>query len=147
MKIFKNVAILLFLVTACSSFAASQEAVKIDDVVKYIGYEYELGVLDILLVTMQNNPSSRGVIVLHGTECDPIFPYRHKKMVLNHLAFRSAGGMAMTDKVEIVLGVNEKERRMELWMIPEGSEKSFDGKPWDFRLPKLKRPLLVHDDG
>lgn len=135
----------LFLLGLFSSFAAAQDVVKIDDV-EYVNCEHQRSVLDNLLTMLEHDPDSGGLIVIHGTDADPIFPYKQRESILTHLNFRSRSGMATADKVELVFGKNTSKLSLELWRIFDGGAKEFVSRPWDHKLPQLKQPLFVYND-
>ncbi len=135
----------LFLLVLFGSLASAQEAVKIDDI-EYVNCEHQRSVVDNLLTTLEHNSGADGVILIHGTEGDPVFPYKLRESILTHLNLRSRSGMATADKVELVLGENATKAGFELWKVPDGATKIFAGRSWDHKLPRLNRPLFVYND-
>lgn len=104
--------------------------------------EYGMGTVDILLSELQQDMTANGVIVLHGTSEDPLFPYMERKTILNHLRFRRF------DERRIVfsLGAPEPKTSTELWKVPTDRVAKFEGKPWDLSLSDLQKPVLVYSE-
>jgi hypothetical protein len=129
-----------------SSTAYGQDsATKIDEV-NYVNCEHQRSVIDNLLIVLKNSPDSNGLIIIHGTAVDPVFPYRQRQTISDHLKFRSKLGMSAANKVDVVLGENSERPNLELWKLPDEAMTEFVSRPWDHKLPQLKQPLLVQKE-
>jgi hypothetical protein len=111
----------------------SKNAEKIDEFGKV--YEEDLrSRFDNFLVTLQNNPTFKGVIIAYqGTDVLPAnFDLPLERLYQNHIRFRSFD----PNRVEVINGGFRKVQATELWIVPPGAEMP---KPSN-TVPKPKLP-------
>ncbi|MBX3290035.1 MAG: hypothetical protein KF855_11895 [Acidobacteria bacterium] len=136
--------ILVFFVTFSMNVPSTdgQEKIKgkfIDEILD-INCDRQRSQIDNFILRLGESPDSKGVIVIHGENSDPIIAYRQKMTIMNHLKIRRFN----TDRILIFLGKNEPRLRTELW---EATESELDGfsliaREWDFKVRDFKQPIL-----
>ncbi len=134
----------MLLMMCCVSIVNAQNdsAVKIDEIA-YVNYEYQRSVIDILLIVLKNSPDTNGVIIIHGPDNDPIFPYRQKNIISDHIKLRSLKNWFDPGRIELIQGESKTEPTLELWKVPKNNGTNFNRLPWDHKLRDLKEPLLI----
>jgi hypothetical protein len=115
----------------------SSRSVMIDSS-EFVNCEWQTSYIDLLLSELQNKPALKGVIVIHGH--DPVFPYRNKLTIRNHLMFRKFD----ESRIEIVLGKREAKTRLELWTMPENEIGKLKSEQWNYKINDWTQPTLVH---
>ncbi len=135
----------MFIVIVSSTAYGQDSAIKIDEV-NYVNCEHQRSVIDILLIVLKNSPDSNGVIVIHGSDDNPVFSYKQKLTISNHIEFRSVNNWLDPNRIELILGESKPEPTLELWKVPKNGQADLDGHPWDHKLPDLKVPLLIHQE-
>ena len=104
----KKILILIFIGIVSSIAYGQDSATKLDEV-KYVNCEHQRSVIDNFLTVIKNSPDSNGVIIIHGSENNPVFPYKQKLTILNHLEFRSRDKWFDPDRIELILGESKTE--------------------------------------
>ena len=102
--------------------------------------EYGRGSIDLFLSDLLKDEKAKGVIVLHPSISDPLWPYKEKGTIENHLAFRRFDAK----RVEILLGEPELVSSTEQWLLAQDATGGFKTLPWDMSMANLKQPLMVH---
>ncbi len=96
--------------------------------------------LDTLLIELNDEPNSSGVVLFRGEDGDPIPIYRQQSIVERHLLFRQF------DKTRIVFrySLDQKQLRTELWKTDTKDFNPVGEVVEALSAFKLKRVTLVH---
>jgi len=132
---------ILFVLAFCVPAAARQEAARKFDDLGGINYSDLLARLDNFAVELQNEPASRGVIVVHPLTTDRL-PGWYVRRAYWARGYLTKGRGLGEGRVSVLTGGFRDKAAFELWFVPAGAETPVEPLDWAVALAREKNPIL-----
>ncbi len=116
----KKLSLIFLLLALMSSVAFAQtpekpEALIIDEFGRLANGDIKAG-LDNLIVQLQNNPTSQGLIISYGSKREVA---ARERMMKSHISFRQVNNLR---EITFINGGYGNEIKTQFWRVPEGAE-------------------------